>query len=469
MAKHVDVVVLGLGTGGEDLGLRLLDSGISVVGIDSQLVGGECPYWACVPSKMMIRASNQLQEGRRIEGVAGQAEVTPDWAQVARRIRVEATGGWDDSVAVHRFEQRGGRFVRGRGALDGSNTVVVGDERFTATRGIVIATGSRPAIPPIVGLADVDYWTTHDAIQVEALPSSLTVLGGGAVGCELGQAFSRFGVRVTIVEAGDRLLPREEPEAGELLASVLEREGVVVKVGRAVERVEQRSDSIEVTLEGGTDVLSEQLLVATGRSVELDGLGLGAAGVDTSSGFIAVDDHLRAADGIWAIGDVTGKGMFTHVALYQGSIVAAHILGEDPPPAEYHALPRATFTDPEVGAVGMNEADARAAGLDVAVTVKQVPGTFRGWIQGGGNDGIIKLVADRAAGVLVGATAVGPHSGEVLSMLSTAVHARVPVSTLRHMIYAFPTFHGGVGEAIGAYGRGTGTVLDPDAAPLLEP
>lgn len=469
MAEQVDVVIVGLGTAGEDLGLRLLDAGLDVVGIDPALVGGECPYWACIPSKMMIRATSMLAEARRVDGYAGHADVATDWTPVARRIREQATGGWDDTVAVSRFEERGGHFVRGRARFDGGDTVVVDGDRFRARRGFVVSTGSRPAIPPIPGLGDVGYWTTHDAVRVESLPRSLTVLGGGAVGCELGQVFARFGVEVSIVEGSERLLPREEPIAGELLAEVLRREGIAVEVGRAVERVARTGNQVTVSLEGGGDIAAQRLLVATGRTVDLDGLGLETTRVDCSSGFVGVDERLRAADGIWAMGDVTGKGMFTHVALYQSAIVAADVLGGDPPPATYHALPRVTFTEPEVGAVGTTEDEARAAGLDVAVVQKQVAGTFRGWVQGPGNEGVIKLVADRGTGVLVGATAVGPHSGEVLSMLTTAVHAELPVATLRHMIYAFPTFHGGVGEALGAYGRGTGTVLDPGEAPLLEP
>jgi len=193
----VDVVVVGVGTSGEDLSLRLLAAGLDVVGIEASLVGGECPYWACLPSKMMIRGANLLQEARRLDGMAGHADVTPDWSPVAARVRAEATGGWDDSVAVERFGQRGGHLVRGYGKLTGPKTVTVGDHSFTAGRGIVIATGSRPAIPPIPGLADVDYWTTHDVIAAETLPVSIIVLGGGAVGCELGQVLSRFGVKVT--------------------------------------------------------------------------------------------------------------------------------------------------------------------------------------------------------------------------------------------------------------------------------
>jgi pyruvate/2-oxoglutarate dehydrogenase complex dihydrolipoamide dehydrogenase (E3) component len=466
MPEQVDVVLVGMGTCGEDVGLRLADAGLSVVGIEPGLVGGECAYWACIPSKMMIRAAKLLQEARRIDGVAGRADVEPDWAQVARRIREEASGGWDDSFAVARFEGRGGRFVRGQGALAGPRTVTVNGQTFTPERGIVIATGSRPAVPPIPGLADVDYWTTHDAIAAEELPASLIVLGGGAVGCELGQVFSRFGVDVTIVEAQDRLLPLEEPEASELLASVFEAEGIAAHTGARVERVEGREGSLVAALEGGAELGAERLLVVTGRVANVDGLDLESAGVDLSSGFVPVDDRLQAADGIWAMGDVTGKGMFTHVALYQASIVAGDILGERPPAADYRSLPRITFTDPEVGSVGMSEAEARASGLDVAVTVKRVPSTFRGWLHGPGNEGLFKLVADRATGTLVGATSVGPHGGEVLGFLSAAVHAHLPLETLRQMIYPFPSFYGGAGEAIGAYARGLGTVIDPGFEPF---
>jgi len=457
----VDVVVLGVGTCGEDLSLRLLGAGLNVVGIEAALVGGECAYWACLPSKAMIRAANVLQEARRVGDMAGQAEVTPDWDLVAARVRTEVTGGWDDSGAVARFEGRGGRLVHGRGRLTGPRTVTVGDESFTARLGVVIATGSKAAIPPISGLAEVDYWTTHDVIQAQDLPRSIVVLGGGVVGCELGQVLARFGVDVTIVEAGDRLLSAEEPEAAAAVEAAFEAEGIDVRTGAAAERVESRNGSIVVTLAGGAEVVAERLLVATGRRVDLGGLGLESAGLDETARSIPVDERMRVADGIWAMGDVTGKAMFTHVALYQSAIVAAEILGEEHPPARYDAVPRAIFTDPEVGAVGMTESQARDAGLDVVVAVKQLPATFRGWLHASGG-GIIKLIADRESGVLVGATAAGPHGGEMLGLLTLAVHARVPLAELRSMIYAFPTFYGAIGEAVGAYGRGLATVIDPE-------
>jgi pyruvate/2-oxoglutarate dehydrogenase complex dihydrolipoamide dehydrogenase (E3) component len=409
---------------------------------------------------MMIRAASVLQEARRVSGLAGHAEVTPNWGPVAARVRTEATGGWDDSYAVKRFEDRGGRLVHGRGKLTGPRTVTVGDASFTARRGVVIATGSRPALPPIQGLNDVDFWTTHDVIEAETLPGSIIVLGGGTVGCELGQVLARFGVDVTIVEASNRLLPAEEPEASKVVEDAFAAEGINVCTGAAAQQVESRNGLIVARLADGTELAAERLLVATGRVADLSSLGLESVGLDGTARFIQVDERMRAADGIWAMGDVTGKAMFTHVALYQSAIVAADLLGMDHPPARYDAVPRVTFTDPEVGTVGMTESEALAAGLDVTIVVKQVPSTFRGWLHASGS-GIIKLIVDRKTGTLVGATAVGPHGGEVLGLLNLAVHARVALSELRSMIYAFPTFYGGMGEAVGAYGRGLATVIDP--------
>jgi pyruvate/2-oxoglutarate dehydrogenase complex dihydrolipoamide dehydrogenase (E3) component len=456
-----DVIVLGVGTCGEDLSLRLLGAGLDVTGVEAALVGGECPYWACLPSKMMIRAANVLQEARRVSGMAGHAEVAPDWEPVAARVRAEATGGWDDSIAVARFEARGGRLVHGRGRLAGLHTVTVGDETFTARLGIVIATGSQPAIPPIPGLTEVDFWTTHDVIQAEKLPGSVIVLGGGAVGCELGQVLARFGAQVAIVEVGDHLLPAEEPEAAQAVEAAFAAEGIKVYTGAAAVQVRARAGAIAVTLAGGGELTGERLLVATGRKANLSGLGLESVGIDDTARFIQVDERMRATNGIWAMGDVTGRAMFTHVALYQAAIVAAGILGEELPPARYDAVPRATFTDPEVGAVGLTEAEARAAGLDVIVVVKRLPFTFRGWLHASGG-GIIKLIADRQTGLLVGATVAGPHGAELLGLLTLAMHTRVPLAELRSMIYAFPTFYGGIGEAVGAYGRGLATVIDPE-------
>jgi len=468
MAEQCDVIVMGLGTCGEDLGLRLARSGLDVVGIEPNLIGGECAFWACIPSKMMVRASNLLAEARRVDGMAGHAEVTPDWSIVAQRIRNEATGGWDDHWGVERFQASGGRHVRGYGRLTGPKTVEVNGEEFEARIGIVIAAGSKPSFPPIPGLDEVDYWWTHDAIQVDELPQSLLIVGGGAVGCELGQVFARFGVDVTIIEGAERVLAGEDPVASEVIESVFAQEGITVHKGAHVTRVENRNGQTVAHLDDGAELTGEKLLVATGRRIDLDGLGLESIGVDPSARAVEIDGTCRVQDGIWAIGDITGKGMLTNVAVYQASVVVDDILGKNPPPADYSTHPRVTFTDPEVGSVGLSEAAAREAGIEIDVVTKSVPGTFRGVLHGSAAQGVLKIVVDRAEGVIIGATAVGPHGGEVLGMLATAIHGRVPVTKLVHMIYGFPTFWGGVGEALGANARGIGTVLDPNHDPLVK-
>lgn len=455
--EDVDVVVVGMGPGGEDVAGRLAEAGLSVVGVEAKLLGGECPYWGCVPSKMMIRAADLLAETGRVPGMAGASSAEPDWRPVARRIREEATDTWDDKVAVDRFTGKGGRFVRGRGRITTPGEVAVsadghGERAFRVRRGIVLATGTEPAIPPIDGLAGTPYWTNREAIEAETVPESLIVLGGGAVGAELAQVYARFGARVSVVEALDRLLPGEELEAGALLAEVFGRGGIDVHTGAMATSVRHDGGGFTVALDSGTQLSATHLLVATGRRADLPALGVGAVGIDESAKAVPVDERLRAAPGVWAVGDLTGKGAFTHIAVYQAAIATADILGRDTEPAEYHAVPRVTFTDPEVGAVGLTEAQARDQGLSVRTGTAQVPSSARGWIHKAGNDGLIKLVEDADRGVLVGATSAGPNGGEVLGTLSLAVHDRVQVDRLRRMIYAYPTFHRAVEDALRAIG-----------------
>ncbi len=446
---EVDVVVVGLGVGGEEVAGAVASAGLQVVGVESNLVGGECPYWGCIPSKMMIRAANLLAEARRIPGMAGKVAVEPDWAPVAKRIREEATDSWDDQVAVERLKGKGCRVIKGRGRLDGPGRVVVGDEVFHARRAVVVGTGTHPSIPPITGLADVPFWTNHHFIEAERLPRSLVVLGGGAIGLELAQVAARFGVQVSVVEAMGRLVPSEEPEASDLLAKVFAAEGIKVRSDiRATSVAQSSGGAIAVTLADGSSVVGERVLVATGRRADLSDLGLETVGLDPEADHLAVDDHVRAGPGLWAIGDVTGVGAFTHIAMYQARIATADILGRPVTPARYHALPRVTFTDPEVGSVGLSEATAQKKGLQVRTGSGQVPSSSRGWIHKVGNAGFIKLVADTDRGVLVGATSAGPVGGEVLSMLTLAVHTAIPVADLRTMIYAFPTFHRGMEDAL---------------------
>jgi pyruvate/2-oxoglutarate dehydrogenase complex dihydrolipoamide dehydrogenase (E3) component len=388
-----------------------------------------------------------LEEARRVDALAGTATVVPDWHVVARRIREDATGDWNDAEAVKRLEDAGVRVVRGHARMRAADRVVVdGDggrdgEEFVATRAVVIATGTEPAIPPVDGIESVPYLTNRDFVALEELPESLVVMGGGAIGLELAQATRRFGVDVTVVEAADRIAFGEEPEVSALLTDVFEGEGIDVRVGAAAERVSGDDAEVTLHLADGTTVVAARLLVATGRRIDLRALGVGAAGLDEDAHAVEVDEYLRAAPGVYAIGDVAGVGAFTHLAVHHARVAAATILGHETHPAELRAIPRVTFTDPEVGAVGCTESEAREKGFDVVIAHADSSNSARGWMHAEGNAELVKLVVDRATQRLVGATVAGPMGGEVLSMCTLAVHAEIPVATLRSMVYAYPTLH----------------------------
>jgi pyruvate/2-oxoglutarate dehydrogenase complex dihydrolipoamide dehydrogenase (E3) component len=454
MSEHeVDLVVIGTGPGGEALANGAASAGLEVVAVDRHLVGGECPYYGCIPTKMMVRASDAVAEVARAATLAGDASIVTSWAPVHRRVDEEATAGWDDTIAVDRLRDAGATVHHGVARLAGTGRVAVevaGGETitYTARRGVVVNPGTRPATPPVEGLADTPYWTNRDAVRLTELPSSLVVVGGGPIGCELAQVFARFGVRVTVVQHGPRLVPADEPEASALLQEVFVREGIRVLTGVELQQASYADGAFALRLDTGEVLAVEKVLVAAGRTPNLDDLGLETVGLDPTARTLEVDEHLRAGEKLWAIGDVTGKGAFTHVSMYQYAVALRDILGQDGAPARYHAVPHVTFTDPEIGAVGQTEQQARDAGVRVRTGSTPLELSSRGFTHGPGGHGLIKVVEDADRGVLVGATAMGPAGGEILGLLAVAVHAEVPVDVLRTMIYAYPTFHRAIESAI---------------------
>lgn len=448
MPDRYDLIVLGLGVGGVEVASQCARNGMSVLAVEQRLVGGECPYWGCVPSKAMARAAQVLGEAWRVDELAGTASVEPQWPVVARRVK-EVAEGWDDARAAERLATTGATLLRGRGVITGAGEVRVGDRSFTARAGLVIGTGTEPVIPAIDGLAAVPFWTNREAIEAASVPRSLIVLGGGAVGLELAQVFSRFGTEVTIVEAAGHILPGEEPENASAMEETLRRAGITVITETTIASARRSGDRVTVELTDSTGLDADHLLVAAGRRPDLRPLGVAEIGLDPGAPYITTDERLRAGDRVWAVGDVTGHGAFTHVAYYQAQIAAAAILGRDHEPADYTAVPRVTFTDPEVAGVGLTEAEARARGLNVQTGLLPARSSDRGWLHGAGaGPGVMKVVADARTGTLVGGSVMGPAAGEVSAFLALAIRAHVPVPLLMEVIYPYPTFARGLRGAL---------------------
>jgi pyruvate/2-oxoglutarate dehydrogenase complex dihydrolipoamide dehydrogenase (E3) component len=441
-----DVVVLGLGPGGQELATELAEAGLDIVGVEMHLVGGECPFYGCTPTKLMIRASRLIGDVHLADELSGSASVTPDWSRPAQRITGEATKGWTDDANAEAVQKAGVRLVRGHGRLTSPGVVEVDGVSYVAARGVVLNTGTEPLVLPIDGLDQTPYWTNRDVVQVTELPASLAIIGGGPIGCEIAQAMARFGVEVTVLEMADRLLAVEEPESSDLMAQVFADEGITVRTGVEISRVDH--DKGFTITAGDLRVEAEQLLVAAGRSNNVTQIGLEALGLDPSASRVETDERMRAGEKLWAIGDITGHGPYTHVSHYQAEVAKADILGQDGPFADYRAVSRVTFTEPEIGSVGLSEEQARDQGLDVRTGFADISASARGWLDGAGNRGHIKLVADAATGLLVGASAVGPTGGDLIAMLAMAIHAKVPLSTVRGMHFAFPTYHGSVMTAL---------------------
>jgi len=424
----VKVVVLGGGSTGEHFvgALRRLDPDVELTLVESRLVGGECSYFACMPTKTMLRDAELSSALDRAPGMSPQR---PDPAGIWS-WRDWVTSGWDDAGQVEWLASQRCELVRGRGRVSRPGVVAVDGRELEYDR-LVIATGTTPAIPPVEGLDRVEYWTNQEAASAHEVPASLAVVGGGPVGVELAQFFSRIGSRVTVIEPGPRLLGRVHEEAGTLIGDVFREEGIDVKLGVAVSRAEP---GVRLTLSDGSSVEAERLLVAAGRRLAVDDLGLEQLGVSVGPRGIETDERLRAGENVWAIGDATGVALFTHVGKYQARVAAADIAGR-PAKADYRAIPAGIFTDPEVGTVGRTDGDGL---VSVRWELDQTPrlSTY----ERPKRKGFVRLFADPAQRALVGAVAVGPQATEWLGQLTLAVRTATPVEVLADTIQPYPTF-----------------------------
>ena len=453
MSQEFDVVCLGGGVAAEAIAAGLRDSGLTLAVVERELVGGECPYWGCMPSKTLLRSGETLSEADRARVLAAsRVEWTVDFPKVSKRVLWMARD-LDDSRPAAAMEKTGARLFRGEGRLTDLRTVEVGSSQLTARRAVVIANGSTAAIPPIPGLDTVEFWTNRQAAIPRELPASLAILGGGAIGIELGQAFARLGSKVTLIEAGPAFLGHEEPEAGAALRPHLEADGITLMIGDPCIGVEKQPaepsrqhSGVVLYLKSGAAISAERLLVATGRRANAEAW-RGAGIAQTERGWLKVDPAtLEAGAGVFGAGDVTGLGGFTHVADYHGRVIARRLRGMDAR-ADHTAVPRVTFTDPEVASVGLSEAAARANGIDVVVASADPAETARGYIHDF-HSGAIKLIGDRARGVLIGATLITPRAGEIVGELVLAIKLGTPLKTLADVIHPFPAFNRVLGKGL---------------------